>query len=123
MARFATLGSGELDGRYAGVKVINSAGAWTDVVAVDATINAAGVKNITGEVIPAGSRFISIKVRETGGENPCYIIFKAEDDEVPATDAFEIPAGSTAGYRVNMNGKAISTISIYGVAKVEAFLL
>lgn len=106
---------GRVDGRFLGVSTVDSAGEWNDLTAADLT-------TVTGEAIPATGAFIDLVVRETSGTNPCYLLLRASDAET-VDSALMIAAGEARAFGLCFPDAAVSTISIYGEAKVEAGVL
>jgi hypothetical protein len=95
------------------VAVVTSPGAWHDVAIADWV-------EIDASTIGAGSKLLEIEVMETGGLVSCYLLLRANAAEA-TTLAWEIPAGSSTSLDLRA-GAGITTISVYGSARLKGYL-
>lgn len=106
------------DGAYIGTIVVDSAGDWTDV-----TVDDWGTPGSVA--LPESAiRIVSLAVTETGGSNSAFLLLRAEAGEATTDDdVIEIPAGATASLGTNFSVGSVTTISVYGEARLVASLL
>ena len=106
------------DGAYIGTLVVDSTGAWTDV-AIDDWGTPGGV------ALPASDlRIVDLTITETGGSVSAFLLLRAESGEATTDDdVIEIPAGATGNLGTNFAVGSVTTISVYGEARLIASLL
>lgn len=97
---------------YFGTEVVTSPGAWNDVAITD-------WDPVGSEDIPATAQIASISVTEKSTAAPCFILLRANDGEA-TTLAWEILSGSTEGFDCFNPDKPVTTISVYGTARLKA---
>lgn len=95
------------------VDIVSSVGAWhnvaiTDWVAVDAS------------TIAATSKVLELEVTEKSGTAPCFLLLRANASEA-TTAAWEIQANSSTSFNLRV-GAGVTTISVYGTARLKAYL-
>lgn len=119
MAQFSTLGPSQRDGAFSGTVVVTSPGAWTDLTTGSFNDNVVG----GGEKLPDGERFMAIRIRETAGAAAYFLPRAATDEDPdPADNGNIVPANGDMAFTYNLS-QGVTTISIYGTARVEVFCL